>query len=96
MARTLNERARDWKWWGEQVAHLLLIASPPVAICLGLAEWSGPGWQPLAGFCASAWTTIVRELVDQWPIDSVGDMLVDSAATITGGTLVGLLFMVTN
>ena len=94
VARSLRERTRDPKWWGEQVAHFCFIAAPPVAICLGLAEWGGPGWQPLAGFCASAWIVLLRELIDQWPIDSLGDMLVDLAASISGGTVTGLLFMV--
>jgi len=93
MPRTLAERVADPAYWGEQAAHLLLIAAPPVAIILGCQRAAFGGWQLAAGVGAALWITGVRELVDQWPIESVGDMLVDSAFTVAGGALAGLLFL---
>lgn len=94
MPRTLAERARDWRWWGEQVAHLLLITSPPVGIILGLAFMEPFGWQIWAGLCASVWITVVREFIDGLPIESIGDALVDTLFQVVGGTVVGVIFWV--
>lgn len=91
MSRTLAERARDWKWWGEQVLHLLFVAAPPTAAILGLHQAGFTGWQVAAGFLASSWIAGLREF-DQRPVSSWGDMLVDLAFSIAGGTLVGLSF----
>ena len=82
MPRTLAERAKDWRWWGEQVAHVVLgaVAALPAA------------WTPLplvTAPCAALLLAGVREY-EQRPVDSWGDLAVDVAATLLGGAIVGL------
>lgn len=88
MARSLRERIRDPKWWGEQVGHLAIGASA-LAIVAGLSRARFRGWQLVAGGVTALVWVVVRELVDGLPIESVGDMLVDSAFTLAGGLVAG-------
>ena len=88
MARTLRERLRDWRWWGEQVGHLALGTSA-LALVAGLSRARFRGWQLVAGLATALVWVVVRELVDGLPIESVGDMLADSAFTLAGGALAG-------
>lgn len=88
MARSLRERVRDPQWWAEQAAHTLLGASA-LALVAGLSRARFPGWQLVAGLLTALVWVVVRELVDGLPIESVGDMLADSAFTLAGGALAG-------
>lgn len=36
--RTLLERMRDWRWWGEQIAHHLIGAIIVGVVC-GIGFW---------------------------------------------------------
>jgi len=94
MARSLRERWEEDPWIqvGEQAAHLALIGAPPVALLLGMARWDFAGWQIVGGSAAALWIALVRELVDGWPVESWGDMLVDTGAVLAGGALCGLGF----
>lgn len=88
MARPLRERIRSAAWWGEQVGHLALGASA-LGLVAGLSRARFPGWQLVAGFLTALLWVVVRELVDGLPIESVGDMLADSAFTLAGGLVAG-------
>lgn len=86
MARDLSDRVQDPAFWGEQLFHLFLAAVP----CFLVYKYP-----PVLGFTlAAVWITLVREVVDGWPIESVGDMLVDSAFTIGGAFALGLYLQV--
>lgn len=82
MARTLTERMKDWRWWGEQVAHVLIgavVALPAV-------------WGPLpavTAVCAGILVAGIREY-EQRPVGSWGDLAVDVAAVVLGSLAVGL------
>lgn len=82
MARSLRERAKDWKWWGEQVAHVLMGAAVSFA-----ALWADAAWECLVFAVIFG---LIREGL-QWPIDSWGDAAVDFAAVILGGAAVFLI-----
>ena len=82
MARSLAERARDWRWWGEQVAHALLGAVAALPAAWGPLPWlTCPASALLLG--------VVREY-EQRPVQSWGDTIVDTVATLLGGLVVGL------
>lgn len=91
MSRSLRERARDPRWWGEQLAHLALGASA-IAIVAGLRRARFPGWQIVAGLATALVWVVVREVIDGLPIESVGDMLADSAFTLCGGLGAGCVW----
>lgn len=89
MSRTLRERARDWRWWGEQLLHFVAIGAAPFA----LAFWVAQAAHPVAGGAAgAAWIAGVREF-EQRPVGSWGDLLVDVAFTIAGGATAGALLL---
>ena len=94
MARTLAKRWRDSPGTQvlEQIGHHLGIGAAPVAILLGFAEWGFDGWQIVGGAAAALWATLVRELVDGWPVESWGDMAVDSLFSVSGGASAGAIF----
>jgi hypothetical protein len=94
MTRTLAERARDPKWWGEQALHAFAIGAPPTAAVLGLHEAGFAGWQVVGGALSAFWIGSVREF-DQRPVESYGDMLADLAFTTLGGALCGLVYFLT-
>ncbi len=73
MARSLSERAKDWKWWGEQVLHVLMGLS-----VAGAALWADSA---LECFGLAALFGLIREGL-QWPIESWPDAGVDLAAVI--------------
>lgn len=81
MPRSLAERARDWRWWGEQVAHLLLGAVAALPAAWGPLPWLTC---PLAALLVA----VIREY-EQRPVASWGDLAVDVAATLLGGLVVG-------
>ncbi len=86
MSRPLSERVKDWRWWGEQVAHFILgaVAALP-------AVW-GP--MPItAGTCAAGLLAIVREY-EQRPVGSWGDTIIDAVAVILGGFACGIIVRV--
>ena len=79
MSRTLPERAKDWRWWGEQVAHVLMgLAVAAIAFYADSA---------LECFAAAALFGLIREAL-QWPIESWSDAGVDLLAVILGGAIV--------
>lgn len=45
----------------------------------------------LGGFVGAVAFALPRELVDQWPIDRVGDMLLDTCMFGLGGLLAGVV-----
>lgn len=45
----------------------------------------------LGGFCGAVAFALPRELVDQWPINRVGDMILDTMMFGLGGLLAGLV-----
>ncbi len=84
MSRPLSERVKDWRWWGEQVAHVVLgaVAALPAV------------WGPLpavTALCAGILIAGVREY-EQRPVGSWGDLAVDVAAVALGALAVGLGF----
>ena len=89
MSRPLSERVRDPQWWAEQAGHLAL-GGAAIAIVAGLGRARFRGWQILAGGLTALVWVVVRELIDGLPIESVGDMLADSAFTLAGGLIAGL------
>ena len=93
---TLAERWKKdpWKQVLDQFLHLVAIGAPPPAIVLGLSRADFFGWEAVAGCLAALWVAGVREF-EQRPVNSWGDLFVDLAFGILGGTLVGVVFMVT-
>ena len=83
MARSLSERASDPIWYGEQVAHLLLGAVAALPAAWGPLPWLTC---PLAALLLG----VVREY-EQRPVQSWGDTIMDVAATLLGGVLVGVV-----
>lgn len=81
MPRSLAERARDWRWWGEQVAHAILGAVAALPAVWGPLPW-------LLGPCAALLVAGVREY-EQRPVGSWGDLAVDVGATVLGGVALG-------
>ena len=82
MSRTLVERASDPIWYGEQVAHALLGAVAALPAAWGPLPWlTCPASALLLG--------VVREY-EQRPVQSWGDTIVDTVATLLGGLVVGL------
>lgn len=79
----MRERVRDWRWWGEQIGHLALGAV--VAACTLIEA------PVLACLAAAVVLALVRELLDQWPVESWGDTAADFAATALGGLVLGLV-----
>lgn len=78
----------------DQFLHIVACGAPPPAIVLGLQRAGFPGWEIVAGGLAALWVAGLREF-EQRPVNSWGDLLVDVAFCIIGGTLVGVVFMVT-
>ncbi len=92
MARTLAERWRQSpiQQTAEAVfGHAIAIGGLPlIFFVLPIAY----GWHPaLAGALSAIPTIITREIVDSWPIESVGDMLFDSAEIMAGRAITGAL-----
>lgn len=89
MPRDLRERARDWRWWGEQVAHqlagLAIAALVAVPVFIGRRRRSGWVWVVLA-LVVGISTGIAREVVQNWgdAEGSVGDSVVDAIAWGSG------------
>lgn len=83
MSRTLSERVTDWRWWGEQGLHVCLGGATAAFTMIG---------NPIAACTsAAAWLATVRELIDQWPVDSWGDMAIDWVCTVLGGLALGVI-----
>jgi len=82
MARTLSERMKDWRWWGEQLAHILLGGATAAFTLIG---------NPI-GACtaAAAWLGFWREY-EQRPIQSWGDTIFDWSCTTLGGLVLGIV-----
>ena len=79
-----------WKQTGEAVGHVVVAASS-IAILAGFAASGFPGWQIVGGASAMVPWVILRELIDQQPIEDWLDTLVDSLEFIAGGALGGLV-----
>ncbi len=75
------EAVRGVPWWAPPGSR-----SSPASVC------GFTGWQIVGGAASTLPLIVVRELIDSWPIESVGDMLVDSAVIFVGGVLGGLVF----
>lgn len=89
MPRDLRERARDWRWWGEQVAHHLagfaITALLALGALLGKRRRSGWAWV-VAGLVVGIVAGVAREVVQNWgdADGSVGDSVVDALAWVSG------------
>lgn len=74
----------------DQVLHVLWGFLPLVIFwAASKARRYGP-MALLGGFCGAVAFALPRELVDQWPIDRVGDMILDTFMFGLGGLLAGL------
>jgi len=90
--RSLADRWREEPWTqaGEAIGHIVVGASS-VAILAGFDAWSFPGWQIVGGASGMIPWIILRELIDQWPIESWGDTALDSLEFMVGGAIGGLV-----
>lgn len=90
--RSLADRWREDPWiqTGEAVGHVVVGASS-VAILAGFGTLNFLGWQIVGGALAMVPWIILRELIDQWPIESWGDTALDSLEFIIGGALGGVV-----
>ena len=94
MSRTLAERARDWKWWGEQALHTLAGFAIVWGLCIPLRLFGIPDAAaheflvPL-----SCWIGGAREIKQNHgdPYGSLGDSLVDCAFWCLGAMIGGLV-----
>jgi len=78
---------------GEAIGHVVVGASS-VAILAGFGVLNFPGWQIAGGALAMAPWVLLREGIDQWPIESWLDTVADSSQFFAGGALGGLLFKI--
>ena len=89
MARTIGERVQDWKWWGEQILHLLaggLIVAPSIFIPAGVI--------PTVVFTAlSVWIGGLREIWQNFgdTDGSLWDSVIDYTAWTLGAILMSLV-----
>ncbi|TFH40900.1 MAG: hypothetical protein E4H01_15770 [Lysobacterales bacterium] len=93
MPRSLPERMKDWRWWGEQVLHFL--AGWAIVWCGAVVlgafrvplDWLPTILVPLACFAGG-----VREIVQNWGDydGSLGDSIVDLGAWCLGATVCGV------
>ena len=86
--RSLADRWREdpWTQTGEAIGHVVVGASS-VAILAGFAASNFPGWQIAGGALVMVPWIILREGIDQWPIESWGDTALDSLEFVIGGAL---------
>lgn len=82
MSRPISERVKDWRYWGEQVAHILLGGTT--------AAFTAIGHPVLACTSAAAWFATWREWM-QRPVDSWADTAIDWVFTVLGGLVLGLI-----
>lgn len=88
MSRTLAERVKDWKWWGEQVAHFV-VAGAIVGFVELIKYWTGfePGhWFDLATLAGAVHGGGLREIIQNFgdTDGSLGDSIVDQIAWTLG------------
>lgn len=85
-------REEPWKQTGEAIGHVV-VACASISIFAGFAVWGFPGWQIVGGAAAMVPWVVLRELIDQQPIEDWLDTLADSLEFMSGGSLGGLVFM---
>ncbi len=92
MSRSVAERWQEDQWiqTGEAIGHVFVTLTS-LAILAGFRSWGFPLWEVVGGAASTIPWIILRELIDQWPIDSWGDTAIDSAEFILGGALGGLV-----
>ncbi len=94
MGRTLKERIRDWKWWGEQVLHFAIGFAIVWggAIVLGAfrvpVAWALPMLIGVSCFAGAA-REIIQNDGDPFSKGSREDSLIDVAAWILGAIVAG-------
>jgi hypothetical protein len=85
--RPLSERAKDWKWWLDQVLHFILGGSIGYAFAFEFPWW--------VGFTFSSVLGIARELIQNLRKDgwhgSKGDAAIDALFWIVGAALGSLV-----
>lgn len=79
MARTIEEKVRDWKWWGEQVAHMLVGAAVSgTTSTLSLVLPGDEAWIHLIAMFAGSSTGAIYEIVQNFGDDPASNDTVDS------------------
>ena len=96
MSRTLLERTKDWRWWGEQVAHFVIAAA--IVALSSFGEWAlglelGT-WFNMLSLAIAIGTGALWEIIQNHgdTDGSLGDSIVDFGAFWAGGLLAAIAF----
>ena len=84
--RTLTERMRDWRWWGEQLLHAIAGAA-----CAALVAYWTPWWASASfGAALGILREITQNLGDE--SNSVGDSIADVLCWTMGAVAMSFVF----